>query len=271
MNKAATPNLCKTKGHKWDHQGTYSKCQRCGRTKRNSSPVKVIRPIKETGEIIEQTLPAGHFKPVRPDCLTREFERKIRACERPGLIYSGDTDAPVEAGQIIKVGSNIELEILRLRKTKGGDHRAIYTVHDFRPTLIRRTPPMHEPPETDAEGFPLPHDQAAIAAASIDGSYTQDPAQAVPQSASEVDIEFRRLLSVRKRTKEAETKREDQPETEAAKDARRAAKELRQLVDRAVKKGLDPIAVLAPINRAISEAHAGVTEQPASSRPAEKV
>ncbi|HET7121280.1 MAG TPA: hypothetical protein VFI17_08540 [Solirubrobacterales bacterium] len=256
-------NLCKRDGHEWERLGVYSKCKRCGKTKRNTSPVKVIRPIKETGEIVEQTLPAGHFKPKRPECLTREFERKILACERPGLVYPGDEDPPVEPGQVIQIGSNIELEILRIRKTKGGDRRAIYTVHDFRPTLIRRTPPMYEPPETDAEGYPLAHDEEAIKAASIDGNYTQDPAQAVPESASEVDVEFRRLLSVKKRTKEAETKREEQPMTEAEEDARRAAKELRQLVERAVKKGLDPVAVLAPINRAISEAHAGVTEQPA--------
>ncbi|HEX5594157.1 MAG TPA: hypothetical protein VFX35_12525 [Solirubrobacterales bacterium] len=250
MSGAAERDLCKAEGHKWDHQGTYSRCERCGKTKRNSAaPVKVIRPIKETGEIIEQTVPAGHFRPELPQCLTREFERKIRACDRPGLVYPGEADPPVEAGQIIKIGSSIEIEILRLRKTKGGDHRAIYTVHDHRPTLIRRTPPMHEPPETDAEGFPLPHDEAAIKAASIDGNYTQDQAQAVPESASEVDIEFRRLLSVKKRTADAEG---EAPEAIRRKQERATRDKLRETL-----KGLDPpaqAALLARVEKVIEEA-----------------
>jgi hypothetical protein len=243
-------NFCKAKGHDWDHQGTYSRCERCGRTKRNAAaPVKVIRPIKKTGEIVEQTLPAGHFKPNRPDYLTRDFQRKILACERPGLVYPGNEDPPVEAGQVITVGSNIELEILRIRPTKGGDHRAYYKVHDYRPTLIRRTPPMYEPPETDAEGFPLRHDEAAIAAASIDGNYTQDPAQAVPESASEVDVEFRRLLSVKKRQNDSES---EPPEAVRRKRERAARDKLRETL-----KGLDPqaqVILLAEIENLLEQA-----------------
>lgn len=242
-------NLCKQEGHEWEREGVYSKCERCGKTKRNSSPVKVTRPIKETGEIVEQTLPASHFRQSRPDCLTREFERKILACDRPGLVYPGESDPPVEAGQIIPIGSNIELEILRVRKTKGGDHRAYYTVHDFRPTLIRRTPPMYEPPETDAEGYPLAHDEEAIEAASIDGNYTQDPAQAVPESASEVDIEFRRLLSVKKRVADAES---EPSEAVRRKHERAARDRLRETL-----KGLDPqaqAALLAEIESVLDRA-----------------
>lgn len=254
-------NTCKSEGHDWEREGTYSKCQRCGKTKRHSSPIRVVRPIKETGEIVEQTLPASHFKTKRSECLTQEFERKIRACEHPGLVYPGDTEPPVEAGQVINIGSNIELVILRLRKTKGGDHRVYYAVHDYRPTLIRRTPPMYEPPETDAEGFPLAHDQAAIAAASIDGNYTQDRAQAVPESASEVDIEFRRLLSAKKRVSEAEIKREEQPMTEAEKDLQRLNTETKELARRAVRMGVSPAIALAPVARALQEAHANLSPE----------
>jgi len=244
-------NVCKLEGHQWKPQGIYSKCQVCGKTKRVSQPVKIRRAVPETGELIEQTLPASHFKPEQVSCLTREFERKILACERPGLVWPGDADPPAEAGQVITVGSNIELVILRIRKTKGGDHRAYYAVHDYRPTLMRRTPPMYEPPETDAEGFPLRHDQAAIDAASIDGNYTQDPSQAVPESASEVDIEFRRLLSVKKRTMVAES----EPAEEVRRKRERAARDkLREAM-----KGLDPqgqVALLASIERLIDEAKA---------------
>jgi hypothetical protein len=242
-------NVCKIEGHDWKHQGIYSKCQRCGKTKRNAQPVKVHRPVPETGELIEQTLPASHFKPEQLAFLTREFERRILACERPGLIWPGNEDPPAEPGQVITVGSNIELVILRIRKTKGGDHRGYYAVHDYRPTLMRRTPPMYEPPETDAEGFPLRHDQAAIAAASIDGNYTQDPSQAVPESASEVDIEFRRLLSVKKRTTDAES---ETAEAVRRKRERAARDKLRQTL-----KGLDPQAqamLLAEVERVIDSA-----------------
>jgi hypothetical protein len=247
--KGKRTNNCKTEGHNWKAQGVYSKCEVCGKTKRTPQPVKVRRVVPKTGELIEQKLPASHFRPERPRSLTREFERKVLACERPGLIWSGGADPPVQPGEVIKISSNVELEILRLRKTKGGDHRAYYVVHDYRPTLMRRTPPMYEPPETDAEGYPLRHDQPAIDAASIDGNYTQDPSQAVPESASEVDIEFRRILSVKKRKADAES---EAPEAVRRKRERAAREKLRETL-----KGLDPqaqVALLANVERVIEDA-----------------
>ncbi len=253
--------ICRSKGHVWKHQGTYSKCERCGKTKRNRADVRVKRVVPETGELIEQTLPASHFRQTKEERISRDFRAKVLACQRPGLIWPGEQDCPVESGEVLEVGSGVTITVYKVKRTKGGDHRGYYTVDDDRPALPRRTPQMFEPPETNEYGDPIAHTAEAIAAATIDGNYTQDPKQAVTGVGPEVDIEYRRVLGVKKRANDAEYKRKEQPMTEAEKDAQRAAKELQQLVARSVKAGLDPVAVLAPINRAISEAHAGVTEQ----------
>jgi hypothetical protein len=241
---------CKAEGHDWDDQGTYSKCKGCGKVKRNGkAPVAVTRIIPETGEIIEQTVPPGHFTPAKDERLTRDFKGKLLACQRPGLIWPGDEDPPVEPGETLEVGSGVSITVYKIRATKGGDHRGYYTVDDDRPALPRRVPPMYEPPETDALGFPIDPTADAIAAATIDGSYTQDPNQAVRGVGPEVDVEYRRVLGVRRRMKEIDS--------ESSVEKRR--KQERAIRDRLreVLAGLDPqnqARLLAKIEQDIQEA-----------------
>lgn len=254
--------VCKSEGHEWERDGVYSKCSRCGKTKRHgAAPVKVERVVQETGEIIEQTVPARRFKPERPRLVTRDFRERVLAGERPGLIFDGNEDCPLEVGQLVELTSNVSIAVTRITKTKGGDHRCRYTVQDFRETLMRRTPPMYEPPETDEFGYPIKPTKEAIAAASIDGNYTQDPSQAVPAGAPEVDIEYRRVLGTRARTRSAERKRKEQPMQEGDEDVRRLTSEMRELAKRAVKMGVDPAVALAPIARQIEQAHAEVGQE----------
>lgn len=257
-------SICKDKGHDWDNQGTYSRCKRsnCGKVRRNgAASIRVKRVVSETGELIEQTVPAGSFKTERPTAIAAGFREKVLAGMRPGLIFPGQEECPLEAGQELPLTPNVSIFIYRITKTKGGDHRCRYQVIDMRATLPRRTPPMYEPPETDELGYPIKPTPGAIAAATIDGNYCQGSGQAVPDVAEEVGITYRRVLGTKARSKDAERKRKEQPMTEAEKDAQRAAKELQELVARSVKAGLDPVEILAPVNRAISEAHAGVTQQ----------
>jgi hypothetical protein len=71
----------------------------------------------------------------------------------------------------------------------------------------------------------------------------------VPESASEVDIEFRRLLSVKKRTSDAES---ETAEAVRRKRERATRDKLRQTL-----KGLDPqaqVMLLAEVERAIDSA-----------------
>jgi hypothetical protein len=246
---------CKAKGHEWKDEGTYSKCSRCAKLKRNVQPIKVVRPIAETGEIIEQSLPPGAFKATEEPLVTRDFTAKVLAGDRPGLIFPGDKDCPLENGQEVELTSNVSLVVIRVSKTKGGDHRCRYSVRDFRETLIRRTPKMHEPPERDEYGYPIPHTKEAIAAATVDGNYTQDPRQAVPSTGPEVDVEYRRVLGTRSRTRAAERKRKEEPMQEGEEDIRRLTSEMRELAKRAVKMGVDPATALAPIAGEIKKAH----------------
>jgi len=240
---------CKAKGHEWEDEGTYSKCSRCAKLKRNVQPVKVERLIPETGEIIEQSLPPSAFKADKEQLVSRDFTAKVLAGERPSLIFPGDKDCPLENGQEIELTSNVSLIVIRVSKTKGGDHRCRYSVRDFRETLIRRTPKMHEPPERDEYGYPIPHTKEAIAAATVDGNYTQDPRQAVSSTGPEVDIEYRRVLGVRKR----KAVMDSESEHDAQRKRERALRE--EL--RATLKGLEPQAaaeLLAGVERLCAEA-----------------
>lgn len=242
--------ICEEEGHDWDKQGTYSKCKRCGKARRNAiASVKVKRAVPETGELIEQTVNANHFKPEKAKLVTAEFRAKVLAGDIPGLIFPGGEDCPVEMGQEIELTPNVSICINRITKTKGDDHRCRYLVLDQRATLPRRTPGMFEPPETDAEGFPIPHTKEAIAAATIDGNYCQGSSQAVPDVAEEVDVQYRRVLGVRKRKEDMEK----EPEDEARRKRERALRdELRTTL-----KDLEPQAaaeLLAGIERLCQEA-----------------
>lgn len=220
--------------------------------------VKVTKP-NEAGEIvIEGAVPVGRFKPERPSFITPAFRERVLAGDRPGLIFPSEEDCPVSAGDEIPLTPNVSVAITRVTKTKGGDYRGRYDVIDMRATLPRRTPKMFEPPETDENGDPIKHSKEAIAAATVDGNYCQGSAQAVPDVAEEVGVEYRRVLGVKSRTKDAELKRKEQPMTEAEKDLQRLNSETKELAKRAVKMGLDPTIALAPVARALAEAHANM-------------
>jgi len=262
QERKAALQKCKEKGHDWDRQGTYSKCKRCGKARRSTiASVKVKRVIPETGELIEQTVHANHFKPEKAKLVTADFRAKVLAGDMPGLIFPGAEDCPVERGQEIELTPNVSIAINRITKTKGDDHRCRYTVIDSRATLPRRTPGMFEPPETNSEGFPIPHTKEAIAAATVDGNYCQGSSQAVPDVAEEVDIQYRRVLGTKAKAKDASRKREEQPMQEGEEDIRRITSEMRELARRAVKMGVDPAIALAPIARQITEAHAEMGQE----------
>lgn len=222
-------------------------CKRCLEVAASVITVKV--PDRETGELIEVLRAPNHFKPEATEVLSENFKRRLMACERPGLIWPGGEECPVEAGDVIEVGSGVSITVYKIRATKGGDHRGYYTVDDDRPALPRRVPPMFEQPETDQLGYPIAPTAEAIAAASIDGNYTQDPKQAVTGVAPEVDIEYRRVLGVKKRMKDAEAV---PPEQVRRAQERSAREKLREAL-----KGLDPeaqIKLLAEVERVIDEA-----------------
>ena len=228
-----------------------------------AAPITVKRFDPRTGEVKgePEQVSADHFKPKKAKLVTAEFRAKVLAGDMPGLIFPGAEDCPVANGQEIDLTPNVSIVVNRITKTKGDDHRCRYTVIDRRAALPRRTPGMFEPPETDAEGFPIPHTKEAIAAATVDGNYCQGSSQAVPDVGEEVDIQYRRVLGTKAKAKDASRKREEQSMQEAEKDLQRVTTETRELAKRAVKMGVDPTIALAPVARALKEAHADLTPQ----------
>lgn len=179
---------------------------------------------------------ADHFKRKKAKLITADFRAKVLAGERPGLIYPGGEDCPVKQGQAVDLTPNVSIVVNRITKTKGDDHRCRYMVIDSRATLPRRTPGMFEPPETDAEGFPIPHTKEAIAAATIDGNYCQGSAQAVPDVAEEVDVEYRRVLGTKARAKEPGMEKAKRNEEATAKQL---ARKLARIQAEGAKYGVD--------------------------------
>lgn len=223
------------------------------------APIKLKSFDPETGEKHDghETVSPDHFKPKGERLFSPDTQRDILAGLHPSLKWPAENPCPVNEGQTIEVTPRVSIRIERIGRTKKGMHAARYVVIDDRPTLPRRTTPMHEPPELDDQGFPVKHTPSAIAAATVDGNYTQSPDQAVPDVADEVGIEYRRALSARSRSKRAK----ERPEEEAQEIARRLNTETRELAKRAVKNGVDPALALAPIAALIAEAHAQMGEQ----------
>jgi hypothetical protein len=222
------------------------------------SPVELFRVDKTTGEKLRVgEVGPSHFKPKEESPIPQEAKREILAGEHPLLHWPGDDPCPVEVGQEIRLTPRVALFIDHIARTRKGKHSARYRVLDERPTLPRRVPAMFEPPELDADGFPVPHTKEAIAAATVDGNYTQSADQAVPGTADEVDVEYRAILSVKSRVKQAEGESEEE---QAVKLAKAVNSETKELAKRAARHGIDPTIALAPVARLIAEAHAQISE-----------
>ncbi len=226
--------------------------------------VVVKKPDPKTGELVVELVNPNRYKrPSTDPVVSRRFAQRVLAGESPALTYPRTADCPVGPGDVIRLSSNVSIEILSIGFKKGStDHHVAYKVIDDRPVLVRRTPPMHEPPALDARGKPKGLSTAEEEATRIASGYTQDPEQAVPATAPEVEVEYRRVISVKKRTKEAEAKGKEAPMAGTDEDVRRAKDEMRELVKRATKMGLDPVEVMAPIFRSIEEAHASLSTEP---------
>lgn len=91
---------------------------------------------------------------------------------------------PVEptwtAGEWLEVRSNLWMRPHKPKFTHRG-WRITFDLRDFRTHLVRRVPPMFDPPELDSYGEPIPPRAGAIMRARLDGSYTASHELAVPE------------------------------------------------------------------------------------------
>jgi hypothetical protein len=256
--------------------------------------IKVTRPDLQTGEVVERIVPASHFKPKTPklpkldkgrlstprtgrsvlymhdhleqeivyweahaNCLTRQ--------ERSAIAHgSAAVIRPIKPawskGDTLEAASRVWATVETVKWTKRG-YRTTFLVRDDRPTLMRRTPKVFEPPELDEFGHPIKHTKEAIEAARIDGGYTQDPSQAVSTGGEGVGVDYHNVLAVKSRSKAAERRLREQPEDEALELVKSFHAEQRELAKRVARLGLDPALVMAPVAQAIAGVHASLSEE----------
>jgi len=224
---------------------------------RPKSSVRVIKADPKTGEIIEKTVSAQSLRPKRPEYIPQRAKQEILAGERPAIKWPGDKDCPVVVGQVVALGTRVQITITGIRRNRRGEHVADYRLRDDRPVLMRRTPKMFEAPEVDGLGFPIEPTKEAINAATIDGNYTQDPSRAVSDGGEVPDVEYRTALGLKSRMGAAQAK--EKAEERAREDARRFAAQIRDILIMHARSGVDSTPFLADLQRL---AHAQTDGEP---------
>lgn len=179
--------------------------------------------------------------------LTSDERRRITRGDYSAIVRPVEPEW--EEGQWIEVASNLDIRITTVNWRRLS-YRTSFDVRDFRVKLVRRVPQMHEPPERDESGTPIPHNAAAIEAARRDGNYTASSALAVTDAGEAVPDDFQREL-----TKDAQDRarlRElvEHPERVTERDLQRKANKMRKLQAEAKRKGID---ITPELDKAIDE------------------
>lgn len=178
--------------------------------------------------------------------LTREQRFLLMRGGCPRLAFPADQPLDARKGQIVKLSKHVEIEITGVTRTKKGEKQIEYLLRDLRPTLLRRTPQVHQP-ESDDEGFVAPPEAADIEAARLESSYTHSPRGAIGDAGEAVPEVDQVLLSMQARTKWAQRTDEQNRKRERAVRDR-----LRETLN-----GLDSdsqVALLAALEREIQRA-----------------
>lgn len=190
------------------------------------APITIRKPDPATGEVLQGTVPADHFKPklpVRPrfdvnraptwprlrtaagalyviayreaeeaywlahaECLTSTELRKIT---RGRGVLVRPIDPRWEPGRVFQVSDFISATVAETTRLIDG-FRITLRIFDSRPLYPRRV--ASAPPER--RGVKRDESKGAIEAARIDGGYTTSRAQAVPGTDEEIDDKLRRRL-----------------------------------------------------------------------------
>ncbi len=140
------------------------------------------------------------------------------------------------------------IEITEIRRTRKLLWRLLYRTVDMRPTWMRRGPPK-------PEGSRLRQRQWT---ALDEHGMTGELASALDPEAEVVDDGYRNVLEIGARLKRAEREQELDPEAERLRQAVNG--EVRELVKRAVKAGVDPALVLGPVVRQIEAMHSDLND-----------
>lgn len=154
-----------------------------------------------------------------------------------------------KVGELVNVASNLWIRPARAKFFPTG-HRISFSVQDFRPTFVRRVPAIHEPPVVDDMGFPIPHDNAAIAAATVDGNYTAAHELAVPEDDEALDVETARKYSRAATQRFANLRSHENRQRQVA----QLSGKLKSLQKRAESSGVDLTEQIDAIEAALADA-----------------
>lgn len=174
--------------------------------------------------------------------LTRYERTAILRGDRPALIWPGDQECPVEPGDEIRVASEVSVVVHRIRRNDKNDHMVLprdYVLRDFRPRLLRRVPPVFDPPQVNESGDPIPPTADAIADARLEGSYTTSSARGIADAGEGVGDETLREFDVKARAAFAEEQTTEQALRATERSSKQLANKLRRLQAEATRYGVD--------------------------------
>lgn len=125
--------------------------------------------------------------------LSRTERAAIFAGDHPRLTFPGDRECPVAPGHIHPLSASVSLEVLAVKRTKGGEWRLDYLLRDNRPQFVRRVPPIHDARKEAERGEPSGEE---LRRAARESAVTHSPAEAVADAGEVVPQGFQERLSV---------------------------------------------------------------------------
>ena len=171
--------------------------------------------------------------------ISTEQRRKIMEGKFPKI--AGKGKCPLEPGDVVELSPRVSIRIDRIRIPRGGGWRVIYTRIDFRDLYLM---PSGHRRDLDQAGRPKPMSQAE------EHGMNSNPRDPVGAGAVIVGAEYQTVVRMPARLRQAER---DQGEYEQHLQHLQA--EVRALVTRAAKSGVDPVSVLAPVVREVKAQH----------------
>jgi hypothetical protein len=202
-----------------------SGCQKVDHGRRGSPPAAVAHGVK----------------------LTTKQRTALFHGEHPRIVYPGARPCPVGSGDVLQLSSRVSLTVIAVRRTKHGEWLVSYTVRDDRPNMLRARLPADPTP------FKGDLDQEAEQIAALESAYTSNYRDSLPGAGDAPTHSELKELTIDAHKRWAEHQEQERAEETALNDARRVARQLRELAVKAARAGADPTAVLAGFERQIRE------------------
>lgn len=165
---------------------------------------------------------------------------------------AGEGVPPVKVGYVHRLSSRLSFEVTKV-SFKNGKWSLEYKIHDDREECFYLLPTARSVP-IDERGNVTPM------APEEEIGYSRNPKSPRADYLRSVPPNVQNVIDMQARLASAERRREDDPEREAKEDLRRVNAEVKELIKRAVKMGIDPSSIIAPIAREVQEQHRQLSE-----------